>query len=216
MTQASNSSAFTVTTLNVNSLGTVLTSSGSSLFTVTNLAGTGGLTLYNNGAGGITLGGANNTGAIINSGNGVGTVTFNGAIGVSVSSVTENSPTSGLVFTHASSCAALNVFQGTVTGGNNGLEFSLGAITLGGSNTANNATLTTQSAGSQSFGNQIWVASGDSGALTISMPGQNNTYSGAIGFLSGGTSTSNLTVSVGGGVRRPYRRHHGNGKPGSE
>jgi len=85
--------------MTVNSGGTTLinTLGGKALAGFESIAGTGNLILDNNSglALGVSVAAVNNSGTIANTGTGSGTATVTGIIGTNVTSVTENSATSG-------------------------------------------------------------------------------------------------------------------------
>jgi len=195
--ESSTSSAFTITTLNVNTAGTTLTAvaGDTKILTVTNaVAGAGNLILTNNSAtGAITLtGGANMTsGNITNSGTGAGAATITAAVGSGIGTVTQSSNTSALTLAGGGSwTGGLFVTSGSLAvSGNVANAFGAGIISLGDTvSDPNNVTVTYNR--TQTIANGIIVnAAGTSGtisllALTTTTP----TFTGTIGL------NNNLTL----------------------
>jgi autotransporter-associated beta strand protein len=127
-------------------LGSPITSAGAGLFTLTGGISSGSNLVFNaNNSGGITVTGATtSTGTITNSGTGFGTVILTGALANTVTTVTENAPTSPLTLTSATNAytGATTVTQGTlnfagtpvITAGASGLGDNA-SIVLGGATT---------------------------------------------------------------------------------
>jgi autotransporter-associated beta strand protein len=118
--QNSATSATTISTLNVNSAGTTLTNTaGTKQLTITNaVTGTGNLILNNNSSlvNGITLtGGINSSGTVTNSGTGTGAIST-GTIGSNVTGILQNSASSALTVSSASSTNAYTLAASTPTG----------------------------------------------------------------------------------------------------
>jgi fibronectin-binding autotransporter adhesin len=196
------------TTFTTNSTGSLMTVSGAvggtgdATFTSNNagnlnvsaaITTTGNLFTNANGAGTIAITSANNTGPITNAGSGSGTVTIS-SIGSNVTTVTENSAASNLVFGGgANGNQSLLVLQGSVIGGGSSLTFGAGPITLGTASSSDNAALITTS--SKVYANPISIASGDSGVIQLEGNSGNPTYSGGITF---GASASTLTLAYSG------------------
>lgn len=106
------------------SVGLTISNASANLFTVSGgltSSGSAVLNLNSNSTGGITLSGSvNHTGTITNNGAGAGTTTISGAIGSSVTGLTQSSSTSQLTLS-----GTANTFSGTVSAApNSRLQFT--------------------------------------------------------------------------------------------
>ncbi|WP_425618761.1 RHS repeat-associated core domain-containing protein [Anatilimnocola sp. NA78] len=187
LVQNSATSAMNFTgTLTVNSGGTTLANNSAAQLKVTAVAGTGNLTLQNNGTmtgGGILVNGAtNNIGTITNSGSGTGDATLAGVIGANVTKVIQNSPTSTLTLSGANTTFAsgLWVKAGIAASATSASAFGTAAITLGDTTGSANATVLQGFLGTHT--NPISVSSGNTGVATIAsnLASGTGTFTGAI------------------------------------
>lgn len=172
------------TALTVNSGGTTLTNNGGRLFTMSSgVTGTGDLILENNStlANGITLStsAVNHTGTITNSGTGTGNTLISGGLGTNVTGVIQDSATSGLTLSGASTSAGgVFIKSGTVTAVTTATALGSGTVLLGDATGSANATLLNSAL---TIANNVTVQAGNSGRSTLgAATNANATYSGNI------------------------------------
>ncbi len=166
------------------------------------ITGTGNLTIANGGTTAATniSNTINNNGTITNSGTSSGTTTINATIGSLVTGITQNSTTSGLTLSgnNTGYTGITTIKAGTLTLTNNS-SGGTGTITLGDSSGNSSATLKLASLGT--YANNIIVAAGSSGILSITNVTPNDvTISGTVALnnnlsWNGTTGTKTLTFT---------------------
>ena len=163
----SNSPNFSGAVTLSNNLTITALSTGANLTLSGGITGTGNIITNVTSSGGITLATAtiNNIGTITNSGAGGGTTTISAAIGTNVTSVIQNSSTSQLTLSGASTLGgSVAVTSGTLS--------QTGAITVGTTLTISDGGTFTQGAALTVNGNTT-IGGGTSGIFTAHTAGQN-------------------------------------------